>query len=169
MTVPGNGHRAPGAPTSGPAVVFDLDGVISDATHRQRYLRQEPQDWRGFFAAAVDDPVIDSGRALAGSVGRGHAVVILTARPGYMTPETVRWLEHNDVRHDLLIIRPADDRRPSPDYKRDELIEMRSAGYDVQLAIDDDGEIVDMYRDQDVFALYVHSGYYEYRDAQMPP
>ena len=165
MTIPENWHRPPGAPTSGPAVVFDLDGVISDATHRQSYLRQEPQDWYGFFGAAVDDPVIESGRVLAASVSGGHAVVILTARPSYMASGTIQWLQRNDVRHDLLVIRPADDRRSSPDYKRDEIIEMGSAGYDVRLAIDDDGEIVDMYRRQDVFALYVHSGYYEYRDA----
>ena len=57
---------------------------------------------------------------------------------------TVDWLKRNDVRHDLLVVRPADDRRSSPDYKRDELVEMGSAGYDVQLAIDDDEEIVDM-------------------------
>ena len=169
MTLPDNWHRPHGAATSGPAVVFDLDGVISDATHRQPYLRQQPQDWRGFFAAGIDDPVIESGRALAGSVGQGHAVIILTARPSYMASGTVDWLERNDVRHDLLVVRPAADRRSSPEYKHDELVEMGSAGYDVQLAIDDDQEIVDMYRRQDVFALYVHSGYYVYRDAQPHP
>ena len=169
MTVPENWHRPPGAPTAGPAVVFDLDGVISDATHRQSHLRQTPQDWHGFFTAAVDDSVIESGRALARSVSGGHAVVILTARPSYVADDTVGWLERNDIRYELLVVRPAGDRRSSADYKRDELIKMQSAGYDVQLAIDDDAEIVAMYRGQDVFALYVHSGYYELRDARSRP
>ena len=166
MAVPDNWHRPSGALTSGSAVVFDLDGVISDATHRQSYLRQRPQDWRGFFAAGVDDPVIESGRALARSVEAGHVVVILTARPSYIAASTADWLDRNDVRHDLLVTRPDGDRRSSPEYKRDELIDLGSAGYDVQVAIDDDPEIVAMYRRQGVFALYVHSGYYEERDAR---
>jgi hypothetical protein len=158
----------PGASRSGPAVVLDLDGVISDATHRQTYLRRDPKDWRGFFTAAVDDPVIDSGRALAGSVATDHTVVILTARPAYVADDTERWLVHHAVRHDLLITRPTSDRRSSPDYKRDEIVELTRAGYDVKLAIDDDIEIVRMYREQGVFAMYVHSGYYDHRDVRSP-
>jgi hypothetical protein len=159
----------PGAPRSGPTVVLDLDGVISDATHRQAYLRGQPPDWRGFFTAAVDDPVIDSGRALAGSIAPDHTVVILTARPAYTAVATEGWLAHHRVRHDLLITRPASDRRSSPEYKRDELVELTRAGYDVKLAIDDDIEIVRMYREQGVFAMYVHSGYYERRDGVAGP
>jgi hypothetical protein len=155
----------PGAPRPGPVVVFDLDGVIADALHRQTLLRREPPDWRGFFGAATDDPVIDSGRALARGVDADHGIVILTARPAYVADLTVEWLDRHDVPHDLLITRPEHDRRTSPDYKRDELVELEEAGYDVRLALDDDPQIVTMYRQRGVFTLYVHSGYYERRDA----
>ena len=169
MTFPAHWRPRSAAVAGGPAVVFDLDGVISDATHRQWYLRQTPQDWRGFFEAGVDDDVIESGRALAGSVDGDHAVVILTARPGYMADGTVAWLDRHQVRYDVLIIRPPGDRRPSADYKRDEVDAMRALGFDVRLALDDDAQIIDMYRDHDVEALYVHSGYYERRDAVQSP
>lgn len=169
MTTPENWTLRPDAPASGPAVVLDLDGVISDATHRQSYLRRSPQDWRGFFLASADDPVIETGRALAGSIDADHAVVILTARPSYTADATAEWLVRNEVRHDLLITRPAGDRRSSPDYKRDEIAVLEAAGFDVELAIDDDIEIVKMYRGAGVFAMYTHSGYYEHRDGISPP
>lgn len=43
----------------GPAVVVDIDGVLSDAASRQHYLEAPRPDWRGFFDACGDDAVID--------------------------------------------------------------------------------------------------------------
>ncbi|MCY4068830.1 MAG: hypothetical protein OXE79_06975 [Acidimicrobiaceae bacterium] len=148
----------------GPLVIFDLDGVISDASHRQHFMRGERKDFRGFFTAAVDDPPLPVGRALAASVTDDHAVAILTARPFYVVDGTRDWLSANDVRHDLLILRPRWGRfrsSPSADFKRSELQRLREAGYEVKVALDDDERVVDMYRSEGVFALYVHSGYYD--------
>ena len=48
------GARAPenwtwrdGPVEPGPAVVVDIDGVLSDAASRQHYLESPRQDWRG--------------------------------------------------------------------------------------------------------------------------
>ena len=153
-----------GAPDAGPLVIFDLDGVISDASHRQHFLRGARMDYRGFFTAASLDPPYETGLALAASVAEDHTVAILTARPNYVVDMTRSWLAAHDVRHDLLILRPRHGRGshgPSADYKRHEVSRLRAAGYQVALAVDDDERIIEMYRAEDVFALYVHSGYYE--------
>ena len=47
-----------GAPR-GPAVVFDIDGVLSDAAGRQHFLERGQRDWASFFEACGDDPVIE--------------------------------------------------------------------------------------------------------------
>ena len=162
---PANWHVRPDAPSSGPLVVFDLDGVISNASNRQHFLRGARRDYRGFFTAAVHDPPLEVGLALAASVDDDHSVAILTARPSYMAGGTRSWLAANEVRHDLLILRPEDGRGshgPSADYKRHELSRLRAAGYEVAFAIDDDPRIIEMYRDEGVLALYIHSGYYEH-------
>ena len=164
MTTPDNWHFRDGAPAGGPLVIFDLDGVISDASHRQHFLRGARMDYRGFFTAAGLDPPYRTGLALAESVAEDHAVAILTARPNYVVDMTRSWLAANEVRHDLLILRPRRGRGshgPSADYKRHELGRLRAAGYEVAFAIDDDERIIEMYRAEDVLALYVHSGYYE--------
>ena len=161
---PPNWHFRDGAPASGPLVIFDLDGVISDASHRQHFLRGARQDWRGFFTAAPGDSPYETGLALAASVDDSHAVAILTARPNYMLDDTRTWLDAHQVRHDLLILRPKHGRGshgPSADFKRHELSRLRSVGYEVTAAIDDDERIIEMYRSEGVFALYRHSGYYE--------
>ena len=83
MDHPDNWISNTGRPIGGPTVVLDLDGVISDATHRQHYLAAEAskdKDWTGFFHACVDDSVIAHGRALAASVSPAVCLVILTAR-----------------------------------------------------------------------------------------
>ncbi len=159
---PGGG--ADTVPDGGPLAILDLDGVISDGTHRQHYLRGSRKDFRGFFEAAPGDPPYESGLALAASIADDHTVGILTARPAYMFDGTRRWLAAHDVRHDLLILRPERGRGargPSADFKRHELSRLRAAGYQITVAIDDDERIIAMYRSEGVFALYVHSGYYE--------
>ena len=42
-------------------IIFDLDGVISDAAHRQHFLKGTEKDWDGFFSACTEDPPIISG------------------------------------------------------------------------------------------------------------
>ena len=165
--VPGNWFLsgAGAEPSGGPLVIFDLDGVISNASHRQHFLRGAFKDWRGFFTSARLDPAYEAGLALAASVDDDHVVAILTARPYYVVDMTRSWLAANEVRHDLLILRPErgrGSRGPSADFKRHELNRLRAAGYVITAAIDDDERIIEMYRSEGVFALYVHSGYYEH-------
>ena len=164
MTAPHNWYFRVGAPSGGPLVIFDLDGVISDASHRQHFLRGVGRDWRGFFVDARLDPPYETGLAMTSSVSGDHAVAILTARPHYVADVTRAWLAANEVRHDLLILRPRRGRGsggPAADFKRRELNRLRSAGFEAKVALDDDERIVEMYRSEGVFTLYVHSGYYE--------
>ena len=51
-----NWHFRDGAPAGGPLVILDLDGIISDASHRQHFLRGDHRDYEGFFRSAALDP-----------------------------------------------------------------------------------------------------------------
>ena len=61
--------------------VFDIDGVLADATHRQHYLQSRPKDWQGFFRAVGDDGPIARGIDLVREAGREGPVVLLSGRP----------------------------------------------------------------------------------------
>ena len=56
-------------------VIFDLDGVISDASHRQHFLEKEDKDWNGFFAACPNDPPITSGVELTNLLSNIKSII----------------------------------------------------------------------------------------------
>ena len=95
------GHGHPG----GPAVIFDIDGVLSDAAGRQHFIEQGNRDWSAFFEACGDDPVIEEIARLLELLDASLAVVLLTGRPLRVQPQTLAWLQRYGLRWDLLVMR----------------------------------------------------------------
>ena len=141
-------------------IIFDLDGVISDAAHRQHFLKGTERDWDGFFSACTDDPPIISGVKLINVLNKYHKTIILTARPSSVQSKTVHWLKRHSVVSDVLIMRSDDDHRQSSEMKLTALNQIRDAGYDPVLVFDDDPKNIAMFLEQEVPAISVHSGYY---------
>jgi hypothetical protein len=146
---------------SGPAVVVDIDGVLSDAATRQHYLEAPRRDWQAFFDACGDDPVIEEVRVLLDLLEPGIRVVLLTARPARVHHLTAAWLARYKIRWDLLIMRPWGDYELSRDFKQSSLWDLRDYGFDVRLGIEDDRRNVEMLRAEGVPCIYFHSGYYD--------
>lgn len=137
-----------------------MDGVLSDASGRQHHLDQPRRDWSAFFAAVGDDALIAEVARLLELLDGGLRVVLLTARPMTVQAQTLDWLERHQLRWDLLVMRPARDFGPSSDFKRDVVRSLRSQGFDLCLAFEDDRRNVDMFHAEGVPCLYLHSGYY---------
>lgn len=150
-----------------PAVVFDLDGVLSDAAGRQHFLNRpgRRKDWDAFFAACGDDPVVTEVHRLLDLLAPELAVVLLSARPGSVLDETLAWLDRYDVRWDLLVLRAGRGGRPAVEFKRQVLRDLMAAGFDVRLGFEDDPRNVAMFHAEGVPCMYLHSGYYEGRRA----
>jgi hypothetical protein len=146
---------------AGPAVVVDIDGVLSDAATRQHYIEAPGRDWRAFFDACGEDPVIDEVRVLLELLAPEIKVILLTARPQRVHELTEAWLRRYKIRWDLLIMRPWGDYDLSRDYKQATVWDLRDYGFDLVLGIEDDHRNVDMLRAEGVPCLYRHSGYYE--------
>lgn len=160
--VPGNWTWAAGPVDAGSAVVFDLDGVLADGWHRQHHLDGLRRDWESFFRAAGQDGPIESTIRLARLIDATTVIVILTARPAWIHQDTVRWLAEHDVRWDLLVMRGRrDGGHSSREFKRRTVAELRAHGFEVEVALDDDLRIVEMYGEEDVPVVYIHSGYYD--------
>ena len=149
-------------PVAGPAVLVDIDGVLSDATGRQHFLEdQSKRNWREFFNACGDDPVIAEVARLIELLDRDLAVVLLTGRPVRVQPQTLGWLERYEVRWDLLIMRNAGDYAAAREFKRGTVGELREYGFDLRLAFEDDKRNAEMFHEEGVPCVYIHSGYYE--------
>jgi len=145
----------------GPAVVFDMDGVLSDAAGRQHYLEYPRRDWEAFFRACGDDPLIDEVARLLDLLDAGLRVVLLTARPIRVQPQTLGWLDRYQLRWDLLVMREHDDLMAFRHFKRRTVEELRDYGFDLRLAFEDDRRNVDMFHSEAIPCIYIHSGYYD--------
>ena len=145
-------------------MIFDIDGVLSDATGRQHFLQSEDgrkKDWRGFFDACGDDPLLEDVAALVGVVDRDVVVVLLTARPVRVRPHTLEWMERNGLRWDLLVMRNSGNYTHSPEFKRLTVKELRERGFDIKVAFEDDQRNIEMFKSEGVPSVYIHSGYYD--------
>jgi hypothetical protein len=156
-----NWHWRDGPVAPGPAVVFDLDGVLSDAASRQHFLEGPWRDWDAFFEACGDDPLIEEVGRLLGLLDPGLVIVLLTARPGRVRPQTLAWAHRYHLRFDLLVMRDYGDYGAAQEFKRRSVRELRMAGFELALSFEDDRRNVAMFRDEGIPCVYIHSGYYD--------
>jgi len=146
----------------GPAVVVDIDGVLSDAAGRQHFLHNDRgvRDWRGFFGAVGSDPPLPATRALLELLPDSVVVVLLSARPNWVFERTVDWLHRHGIRWDLLVMRGDGALAAAAEFKRDVVRQLVAQGFEIRFAFDDDQRTVDMFLAEGIPAMYVHSGYY---------
>ncbi len=104
-----NWHWRDGQVAAGSAVVFDLDGVLSDAASRQHFLERPWRDWEAFFEACGEDPLIEEVARLLDLLDPRLVIVLLTARPAWVRPQTLAWLHRYGLRWDLLVMREFGD------------------------------------------------------------
>jgi hypothetical protein len=145
----------------GPTIVFDMDGVLSDASSRQHFIEYPFPDWEAFFHACGDDELIDEVARLLDVIDAEHRIILLTARPIRVQPQTLAWLDRYDLRWDALIMREYGDYMAARVFKQRTVAELRARGFDLRLAFEDDPRNVHMFHSQDVPCIYIHSGYYE--------
>lgn len=145
----------------GQAVVFDMDGVLSDASSRQHFLEQPRRDWDAFFAACGEDELINEVARLLDVIDPTVQVVLLTARPLRVRPQTLAWLDRYKLRWDLLVMRDHGDYSSSRSFKREAVDELRAVGFDLRLAFEDDRRNVHMFHTEGIPCIYIHSGYYD--------
>jgi len=157
-TVHEHWHWREGEVAPGPAVIFDIDGVLADAAGRQHFL--DWGDWKSFFEACGDDPVIAESARLLELLDANLTVVLVTGRPRRVEPHTVTWLNREGLRWDVLITREFGDYSGVDEFKRGVLHDLRSYGFTIMLALEDDPKNHAMYIGEGVPCVYIHSGYY---------
>ena len=141
--------------------MFDLDGVLSDAVTRQHFIEKGRRDWNRFFEACGDDPLIEEVARLLELLDEDLRIILLTGRPVRVQPQTLAWLARYDLRWDLLIMRDFGDYSAAREFKQWTVFDLRKEGFDLRLAFEDDRRNVEMFRNEGVPCIYIHSGYYD--------
>jgi phosphoglycolate phosphatase-like HAD superfamily hydrolase len=164
-TIPKNWLWKSEAVGSGRVVIFDLDGVLCNADGRQHFIRSTRKDWKAFFEACSEDTLIEETARLLRLLATDVTVVLLTGRPIEVQSHTLSWLKTQDLPWDLLIMRNRGDYEDSTVFKQQSVRKLKSLGFDVQVAFDDDPQNQEMFEAEGVPCHYRYSGYYEERDA----
>jgi hypothetical protein len=138
-----------------------MDGVLSDAANRQHFLKGPKRDWHSFFETCGDDPVIEEAARLLSLLDESLAIVLLTARPVRVRPQTLAWLDRFGLRWDLLVMRGRTEHGSALDFKRRSVRELKERGFDLLLSFEDDRRNVAMFHEEAVPSIYIHSGYYD--------
>ncbi|MGA2520962.1 MAG: HAD family acid phosphatase [Acidimicrobiales bacterium] len=159
--MPDNWRWRAAPPDPGPAVVFDIDGVLSDAAGRQHFLEWGRRDWDAFFDACGEDPLVGEVARLLDLLDAGLHIVLLTGRPLRVQPQTLSWLAHYGLRWDLLVMRDRGDYAQASIFKRASVGELRARGFQLELAFEDDPRNRDMFHREGIPCIYIHSGYYD--------
>jgi phosphoglycolate phosphatase-like HAD superfamily hydrolase len=139
-------------------VIFDIDGTLANGTHRQRHLTAPKKDWDAFYAAMGEDTAIQPIIDLANQLACDYHIVLCTGRPSNYREVTERWLYDHDVPRSALYMRAEGDFRDDTIVKREMLAQMREAGFEPWLVVDDRTKVVRMWREEGLVCLQCAEG-----------
>lgn len=135
------------------AVIFDIDGTLSDPAHRLHHVTGSQRDWNAFFAAMGDDGLHAEVLELLLRLEDHYPILLCSGRPDDYQEATEAWLDHYEVPRSAIYMRPAGDFRPDHEVKRQLLRGMRADGYDPWLVVDDRPSVVAMWRAEGLTCL----------------
>jgi phosphoglycolate phosphatase-like HAD superfamily hydrolase len=137
-------------------VVFDLDGTISDPSHRIHFLEREKKDWRAFYAACDGDrPYPAIIRVLNALFITGAEVEIWTGRSEEVRYKTLAWLSAEGIPDVKLRMRDEGDHRPDTVVKEEWLA---ASSMKPMLVFEDRASVVAMWRSHGITCCQVAEG-----------
>lgn len=140
-------------------VVVDIDGTVADVTHRLKYVKQDPKDWKSFFSQmSFDTPRMDVyNKASDLAVANDAEIVFVSARPEDYRDKTQDWLYEHGMDYMHLLMRPRNDKRPDTEVKQN-IYNKFLANYNVIKVFDDRPSVVRMWESLDLDVEDVGSG-----------
>lgn len=126
--------------------LVDMDGTLSDCTHREHHIRGRRKDWPAFFRGMGQDPPNLSIVELTKRLARDHEIFIVTGRPQEYLGETLDWLTRHAIVPAEIWMRPAGDHRPDYTVKREVLDHIPRNR--IAFVLDDREQVCDMWESE---------------------
>ena len=142
-------------------VIFDLDGTLCDGSKREHILYDKSlfvttkERWEMFYSEMdKDDPIVPNVRLLK-LLGESYFVIFLTARPEKYRELTLKWINKYIGKgiYSSLIMRE-DEEMGSVEFKENAYYDLEKEGYEPILILDDDLEVVKMFKEKGLPAYY---------------
>ena len=148
-------------------IVFDIDGVLADCSHRLHYIQGENKDYDKFYSddEILKDKVFKNGKTFFHAIERSISedcrnehyynergefskirIVSITGRNEKCESATEKWLWDNIINTAISVyMRSENDYRPAHEVKKD-LIEKHIGFENILFAFDDDDQVNEMYK-----------------------
>jgi hypothetical protein len=139
-------------------VCVDFCDTLSNTEQRKHFFdipKDQPVDWEGFYAAAVNDSPNKKTIELVNALKKGgnYITVITSGRSDVVRADSESWLYLNGVNIDFMLFRHAKDFSSSDVIKRKWVEQI---GIDnIAFALDDRDSDIKMYRELGILALQV--------------
>jgi len=148
------------SPASKNTAIFDVDGTLMDSSEHFHLLDSTPlghtENLYEYHSRALNSPPRESVVALSRVLWEaGVRVVIVTSRYNNFLYETVEWLKAHNIYYDELYMRDATDDRTHYLVKKDILNVLKSKGYNILLAVDDNPEIIKLWQENDIVSAHM--------------
>ena len=144
------------------SIVFDIDGVLADCSHRLHYMQKPIKDYDKFYSdkEILKDKVLKNGQMLFNAIDRSIEedyrsksgelekvrIAFITGRNESCRFATKKWLWDNITNLTVgLRMRPTNDWRPAHEVKKT-LIERYIGFENILFAFDDDDKVNEMYK-----------------------
>ncbi len=128
-----------------PLYIFDIDGTLALAEHRQLLVRKSPPDWPGFFALCPFDepnkPVVDTLAILS----YGCDIKFFSGRSDEVRQQTIDWLAEHTCFKNKAWIDSALTMRPAKNTEPDDVVKLRWLD---ALSIEDRARLVAVFDDR---------------------
>ncbi len=131
------------------AYLFDIDGTLADMVARG------PFEWSKVGNDNPRHQVVDTLQALYGC---GYRIIVMSGRDAVCKPETIDWLDRNEIPFDEIFMRPEGDMRKDNIVKQELFDKHVRFNYDVVAVFDDRQQVVDMWRAMGVDCFQVQPG-----------
>jgi phosphoglycolate phosphatase-like HAD superfamily hydrolase len=140
-----------------PAIIFDLDGTLADVRPFRHHVTGPNRDFHSFHTESVDAQPVPVARALWDTYGAlGWDRLVVTARTDRYRHHSVWWLLLNGYEdHAGFWMRRHGDQRPDTAVKVDILAAVRAAGFDPQIAVDDNPAVLGVWKDAGLVPVVV--------------
>lgn len=139
--------------------IFDIDGTLSDPSHRIHHIESKPKNWDAFYEACDADMIIASVAFIAHLLmSKSYPIAFLTGRPESVRAKTVNWLMKYhlyDASTTPLYMRAVGDKRQDFIVKS-ELIQKMP--YPVDAIFEDRTSVVKMWRELGYTCFQVADG-----------
>ncbi len=134
------------------AIIFDIDGCISNVEHRKHFLTAKTEDWKqtpeweAFNNAMVGDSLNEWAKTIIDKFKDTHTIILCTGRMETHRRETMDWLAAHCVTYNHLMMRKEGDHRHDDIIKEEIYRKKLEPCFDVEFVVEDRLRCVKMWR-----------------------